>query len=105
MFLDDFQDILEGCSIMSPDTIIMGDFNLHKKQDTTSFSKFCNLLDACNMVQHVKFPTHADGNILDLVITHSDCKSVGQFDCLPGLSDHFLLSFSLNFSVNVDQDY
>lgn len=55
-----------------------------------------NILQSFNLSQHVNFPTHKDGNVLDLVITRADevlICDLGWFD--PVLSDHRSVHYRL----------
>ena len=55
-----------------------------------------NLLQSFNLSQHVNFPTHKDGNVLDLVITRADevlICDLGWFH--PVLSDHQSVHYRL----------
>jgi hypothetical protein len=63
------------------------------------------LLDAAqaaNMEQLVSFPTHARGNVLDLLLTNvperiSDLQDAGRL----GRSDHCILSFEVRLKAKI----
>jgi hypothetical protein len=73
--------------------------------DTASLyaERFKHILDACDVIQHVKQPTHIHGHIIDLFITTPDIpvSNVGIGDCL---SDHFWISSLINFQVLHDRN-
>ena len=102
-FLEDFQGLLEGFCAMPSETLIMGDFNFHKDLKSSGFQLFNKLLDACNLVQLIDFPTHVDGHTLDLAISPSDSSLVDSITCLPGISDHYFIKMRLNCPVKTSQ--
>ena len=62
----------------------------------SSEARLLRLLQSFNLGQHVNFPTHKDGNVLDLVITRADevlISVLGWFD--PVLSDHRSVHYCL----------
>jgi exonuclease III/uncharacterized surface protein with fasciclin (FAS1) repeats len=69
IFLDDFQTLMESINTKPSRLLICGDFNYH--MDDPHSSKFTELIDSFNLVQHVHTPTHEKGHILDLIITRS----------------------------------
>ena len=76
-------------------TIITGDFNFHlNKPNDTRASRFQDILEMFDLIQHVTVPTHKDGNTLDLVITH---RITALRDCVVSdlLSDHNCIRFSI----------
>ena len=76
-FLDEFRLFLHT---ISPNTIILGDFNFPNPPSTLSLNK---LLTSFNLIQHVISSTHVQGNILDLIISPKPAKSSPTI-----LSDH-----------------
>ena len=54
-------------------TIILGDFNIPLNHNNSKAIAFINILYLLGHHQHVSFPTHQHGNILDLIITTNDC--------------------------------
>ena len=50
-------------------TFMTGDFHIHADSDNQDAVRFRDLLGTFNLVQHVKFPTHRSGHMLDLMIT------------------------------------
>ena len=64
---------------------------------------FTNLTNSLS--QHVQFPTHINGNIIDLVFSnslHSELmvSNISKFDLL---SDYFLISLKINFTIIPNQ--
>ena len=70
--------------------IVLGDFNIHKKEENDNDAGiFVDTVTALGFSQHVIFPTHQVGNILDLIFTET-CNSIKVKSCEPGpiLSNH-----------------
>ncbi|XP_010774485.1 uncharacterized protein [Notothenia coriiceps] len=85
-FLSDLSDILTQLSAISPSVLLFGDFNIHIDDPTCKYaSEFKETLHCCNFSQHINFPTHSRGHILDLV-------------CSTGLTIHHLSSLNLHVS-------
>ena len=66
---------------------------------------FTNLTNSLSLSQHVNFPTHINGNIIDLVFSsslHSELM-VSNISRLDLLSDHFFISFKTNFTITLNQ--
>ena len=83
--------------------MVVGDFNLPKftwtdcepsiRPDCSCgpvYDSFVKILDDFNLVQTVTQPTRND-NVLDLILT-SNPTLVSKIECLPGLSDHDIVS-------------
>lgn len=108
LYYTDLLDYLS--SLMTSDFIIItGDFNLPDivwpiLSGSSSVSNlFCDFVFDHNLSQLVTSPTHCKGNILDLVFTNipdsiSTPSVHSQQDCCLS-SDHFLLSFSVAFTM------
>ena len=95
-FLDDFMSFYGFITTLPSQTILCGDFNIHYDTASPSSLNFKSVLDSCNLVQHVDFPTHIHGHILDCLITPSDYKGV---DCMGNagcISDHFCITCKLD---------
>uniref|UniRef100_A0AAR2LBI4 Endonuclease/exonuclease/phosphatase domain-containing protein n=1 Tax=Pygocentrus nattereri TaxID=42514 RepID=A0AAR2LBI4_PYGNA len=95
-FLYDFAALLTHLSVLSPNMIIVGDFNIHMDNGNNLLSRdFTSCLDSFGLQQYINFPTHSKGHILDLVccsgVTPTHCKAD-----LFSLSDHKLISFNVN---------
>ena len=70
--------------------IVLGDFNIHiNDENDNEASIFVDTMIALGFNQHVSFPTHRAGNILDLAFTET-CNSIEVKQCRPGpiVSDH-----------------
>ena len=70
--------------------IVLGDFNIHiNDENDNNASIFVDTVNALGFNQHVTFPTHQAGNILDLAFTET-CNNIIVKSCGPGpiLSDH-----------------
>ena len=89
---------------MSPNIILMGDFNIHFDNTDSTFTKdFKAMLDCLNLTQHVNFTTPREiqykGLILDLV-----CRSdIAPFNITPAelpISDHKAVLFNAFRSRN-----
>ena len=66
---------------------------------------FTNLTNSLSLSQYVYFPTHINGNIIDLVFSsslHSELM-VSNIYRLDLLSDHFLISFKTNCTITPNQ--
>ena len=62
---------------------------------------FTNLTNSLSLSQYVNFPTHINGNIIDLTFSsslHSELM-VSNMSMLDLLSYHFLISFKSNFTI------
>lgn len=92
--------------------VLVGDFNFPGVDwstltgQTAASNRFCEFMFDNNLSQLVSTPTHAGGNILDLVITdeddlvrelriHSPTES-------PFPSDHYLISFGISIVPQLD---
>ena len=84
--------------ISSPNTLLLGDFNIHVNTPSST-PNFHQLIYEHSLTQHVSFPTHIHGNILNLIITPSDSTIISNIyrDLL--ISDHYAICFSLAFPI------
>ena len=89
-FLDEFRLFLHT---ISPNTIILGDFNFPNPPSTRSLN---NLLTSFNLIQHVTSPTHVQGNILNLIISPKTNKIITKLTVGPPFSDHFIILLNLS---------
>ena len=94
MFLDDFTEFMSRLLPDRTKNIIVGDFNLHISDgdnntsdiSTTIFTDTC---EAMGLYQHVMFPKHKAGNILDLILSEiSNSIRVGTINQGLYISDH-----------------
>ncbi|XP_073328899.1 uncharacterized protein [Pagrus major] len=85
-FLSDLAEFLTQLSAISPSILLLGDFNIHiDDPNSKSATDLLELLHCLQFTQHVNFPTHCRGHILDLV-------------CSAGLTLHKLSSLNLQIS-------
>uniref|UniRef100_A0A3B3DXI4 Reverse transcriptase domain-containing protein n=1 Tax=Oryzias melastigma TaxID=30732 RepID=A0A3B3DXI4_ORYME len=94
-FITHFSSLLAHLSSLSPNVILLGDFNIHMDNPNLPLTKdFSSALDSFGFLQAANFPTHAKGHTLDLIccsgLTPSNCTAAD-----PHISDHFLVSFSI----------
>jgi hypothetical protein len=61
--------------------------------------KFKHILEACNLIQHVKQPTHIHGHIIDLFISSPEVLvyNVRVGECV---SDHFSITSLIDFQAS-----
>ena len=91
LFLEEFSVLLE--QIMAESTghlLISGDFNLHVDDPCSIYAnRFNEILESCNLKQHVTGATHANGHTLDLVISKKDNPLITEIKIFdPVISDH-----------------
>ena len=89
-FVDEFTVWLASTSGSFSNMIVLGDFNIHIKDENDNVAGiFVDTMIALGFNQHMSFPTHRAGNILDLIFTET-CNSIEVKSCTPGpiLSDH-----------------
>ena len=98
-FLDQFLNLLEYLSSVSPSFLICGDFNIHVDTSSNDGIKFQNCLESCNITQNVQTATHLHGHILDLVLTPTDASVISNVRVAEFISDHALVLAQLD-SVN-----
>ena len=99
-FLADLHILIATAATTPHDFIITGDFILHIDNiSDPRTQQFMSLLENSNLTQHVSFPTHQHGHILDLVITTKDSKLLPSIThSLISPSDHFPIFTSLSIS-------
>lgn len=77
-------------SSLSPNVIVVGDFNIHVDNESSTYTNyFLSCLDSFG-IQH--FSTHLKGHTLDLVC----CSGITPYSCTASdltFSDHLLVSF------------
>ena len=98
MFFNEFPILLERLVVASGHLLLTGDFNYHVDDCTDSLaSRFLDLLDAHNLIQHVSGPTHKDNHTLDLMITRACDDIIESWSTLnPHLSDHSAIQSKLS---------
>ena len=97
-FLDDFTTFVTDLLPKWQNNLLMGDFNLHvSKDDDIDSTIFLDTIEAMGLYQHVTFPTHKHGNVLDLVISEI-INSSKVMTTAPGpyLTDHRAVISTLN---------
>ena len=80
------------------DLVFVGNFNIHidDLSDVNSIH-FLKLLNTLNLCQHVSFPTHNSGHVLDLIITNALSNLVTcPFLLDTYISDHKTLCINLS---------
>ena len=78
--------------------VLLGDFNLHVcNDDDIDSAIFLDTLEAMGPYQHVSFPTHKSGNMLDLIISEIQ-SSATIMTTTPGpyITDHWAIVSTLN---------
>ena len=97
-FFKELRELLSHYNTCKNDLIITGDFNIHVNDlDNPRTSKFMDILDTFNLVQHIHEPTHELGNTLDLIITRKTSRMT-EFHVDSQLSsDHNNIIFKLDF--------
>ena len=96
-FTEDFTDFVSTTLPSHPNNIYIGDFNLHISEEETDPISFSDTIEAMGLYQHVNFPTHKSGNILDLVLSDIQ-QSTSVITTSPGpyVSDHRAVISTLN---------
>lgn len=85
------------CTDLLPheEILIVGDFNIPSQAPNTDFS---STLVSHSLRQHVTFPTHRQGNTLDLIITRSTSTLISDISPICGVCDHDVVIFSVNLT-------
>ena len=97
-FLNELSTLLEVLCISHQKLLITGDFNIHVEYPSNvDARRFTSLLDAANLCNHVKSPTHKSGHTLDLVVTGENDGLVSKLSTDESLpSDHRSIICSLS---------
>ena len=97
-FLEEFEPYIIDKSTCTNHFIVLGDFNIHiNKLDDEIATDLLNLMQSCNMIQHVHTATHEKENTLDLAFSRADSNIIqGLLIEDNHMSDHCFLSFQLN---------
>jgi len=97
-FFMEFEDMTDTLHSNSGKLLICGDFNVHV--DATSninSQKLQSILNSKDLVQHILYPTHSSGHILDLVISRLNELHFWNFKYDHSVtSDHCCLMFTSN---------
>ncbi|XP_047668256.1 uncharacterized protein LOC125141031 [Tachysurus fulvidraco] len=95
-FIPDFAAFLNEITTLSPNIILVGDFNIHMDDVHNNLAKeFTSCLDSFGLQQHVNFPTHIKGHTLDLICCSGVSPDNLNADFFP-CTDHLLLSFNVD---------
>ena len=86
IFLNEFSDIIT--STKSNDYIVICDMNFHYDTNVYPHCLFIKCIDSFSLIQHITFPTHYIGHILDLVITPISNMLSKLPICLPPIKYH-----------------
>lgn len=100
-FLDDFASFLETLYALPSNFIICGDFNIQIDSANSFSRQFLDLLDSWNLQQHISFPTHIHGHIIDLLLTPSNLDNISSVRSSDWISDHVWITATLDFSSPV----
>ena len=98
MFLDDFTNWLSERLIDYKNVVITGDFNIHiNHQDSKDDALIIlDTITAMGLQIHNRFPTHRQGNTLDLIMSESISElEVMTYHPGPFMSDHCFVQCEL----------
>ena len=70
----------------------------------SNLKTFHSLINSFDLIQKVNFPTHIHGHTLDQVLTKSNNDNISNVRTTDAFSDHFSVSFSLNFLTHSSQN-
>ncbi|KAL6491528.1 hypothetical protein MHYP_G00018730 [Metynnis hypsauchen] len=100
-FLTDFASLLTHLSTLSPNVLLLGDFNIHMDCSNLPLTNdFSSCLENFGFNQFIDFPTHTKGHTLDLIC----CSGLSPSNCAADelhVTDHFLLSFNINLCLSI----
>ena len=102
-FFEHFQSFLEDIHLTTENLAIISDFNLHIETSCSNLT-FHSLINSLDLIQKVNFPTHIHGHTLDQVLTKSSNDNISNSRTTDAFSDHFSVSFSLNFLTHSSQN-
>ena len=108
LFVEEFSSLLEEITLCHQELLIWGDFNIHIDDSSNGMgNQFIDLLSLFNLTQHVSFPMHKHGHILDLIITTNnteafDVNNVSILDQFCA-SDHKAVCFNANLRKPANQ--
>ena len=94
IFITEFLDFIGELQLESKNIVILGNFNLHvnDKLDTDA-QQFSDMVEASGMKQWINFPTHKQGNTLDLIITELAAEvQIKNVYCGPYISHHCIIT-------------
>jgi len=76
-FTEQLSDLLDRLATIDSRYIVAGDFNAAGDSNGLD-SRIADVITRHALRQHVRSPTHRDGNVLDLIITRDDNTPRGQ---------------------------
>ena len=79
-------------------TIILVYLNIHVNKISLASNTDFDLLENNNLKQHIDFPTHTCGNILDQIITRTNNTIASDFEQYIIFSDHYAITFLIHSS-------
>ena len=94
--MDDLTELLTEVVSNHNNIVILGDINIHLNEpEDTDAEALSNIFEAFNITQHIKFPTHNLGHILDLIAT--EIRQNRNVTAITGsyISDHLLIAIQL----------
>ena len=70
LFIDDLTELLTEVVSNHNNLMIQADINIHLNEpEDTDAKALCDTLEAFNIMQHIKFPTHNLGQTQDIIAT------------------------------------
>ena len=99
VFLEEVVELFENLVTLKDDIILAGDVNIHMETSESYASRFKEILDNFNIVQHVHFPTHIQGHTLDIIATFGENPNITGIESTQyNVSHHRLVDFQLSIS-------
>ena len=99
LFFEELSRVLEVLATETSPILLAGDLNIHVERPNDPHAiSLRNLTASFGFINEVNCPTHNLGGSLDVVFRCSNLPTFSVGACDPGLSDHFLLTWSLSFS-------
>ena len=92
IFIDYLTELLTEVVSNHNSIIILGDINIHLNEpEDTDTKALCDTLEAFNIKQHIKFPTHNLGHTLDIITTE-----IGQNRMVTTIPEPYIYRSSIN---------
>ena len=89
IFIDDLTKLLTEAVSGNNNIIILGDINIHLNEpEDADANVLCDIFEAFNSTQHIKFPTHKLGHTLDIIATYIRQNRYVTTIAGPYISDH-----------------
>ena len=97
MFIDDVIELLVNKLSQYQNSIILGDFNIHKDLTNADAIIFNDTMKALGIEQHISGPTHVKDKTLDLIFTQiSNSIDINNTTLYRYISDHCMVSVHIN---------